>query len=225
MSTNRDRLFIALPTEDQPSLEVEVLFSDVAQALEKALGCDIRVGVGRAYDPRELRTSVEEAVFALGFGFSVKSSNRVTRFEQLGFWQLLVDSSSTIKLRELVEQWIGVLIRHDTTQRSDLVRTLSVYLTESCATESAATSLFIHRNTLRYRLTKIAQITGRDVNDPDQRFHLELACRAQALLTMLDGIDGSVPSLPHEVTAGRAEHGAGRRAAARRSGAAGRSRT
>jgi PAS domain S-box-containing protein len=196
VATNRDRLFVALPDEDQPSLEVELLLSDVAQALEKALGRDIRVGVGQAYDPRQLRTSVDEAVFALDFAVSVGCSNRVTRFDQLGFWQLLVDSSSAIKLRGLVEQWIGALIRHDAMQRSDLVNTLSVYLTESCATESAAANLFIHRNTLRYRLTKIAQITGCDVSDPDQRFHLELACRARALLTMLDGIDASVPLSP-----------------------------
>ncbi len=194
VATNRERLFVALPEEDRPSL-AGVLFSEVALALEKALGTDVRVGIGRAYHPRELRTSMEEAVFSLHFGVSLASTNRVIRFEQLGFWQLLVDSSSAIKLRELVEQWIGTLIRHDAMQRSDLVKTLTVYLNESCATECAAANLFIHRNTLRYRLAKIAHIAGRDLSDPDQRFHLELACRAHELLTTLDDSMASSPPL------------------------------
>ena len=194
VATNRERLFVALPQEDRPSLGAGVLFSELAVALEKALGTDVRIGIGRAYHPRELRTSMEEAIFSLHFGASLASTSPIIRFEQLGFWQLLVDSSSAIKLRELVEQWIGTLIRHDAMQRSDLVKTLTVYLNESCATESAAANLFIHRNTLRYRLAKIAHIAGRDLNDPDQRFHLELACRAHELLTTLDG--SMAPPLP-----------------------------
>ena len=52
--------------------------------------------------------------------------------------------------------------------------------------EAAAAALPVHRNTLRYRLSKIGQITGRDLADPDQRFQLELACRARVVLQALE---------------------------------------
>ena len=55
VATNRDRLFVALPDEDQPSLEVELLLSDVAQALEKALGATSVSASGR----RTIRGSCE----------------------------------------------------------------------------------------------------------------------------------------------------------------------
>ena len=45
----------------------------------------------------------------------------------------------------------------------------------------------MHRNSLRYRLVRIAELTGWDLNDPEQRFHLDLACRAWLVQQALEG--------------------------------------
>jgi DNA-binding PucR family transcriptional regulator len=128
-------------------------------------------------------------MFALELGTVVHSDKPVTTFGDLGVWRILVDSNEPTKLREFVDEWIGPLIDYDRVHSSELVKSLTGYLKESCATEAAAAALYIHRNTLRYRLSKVAQITGRELGDADQRFQLELACRAWVVLQALEGIE------------------------------------
>jgi DNA-binding PucR family transcriptional regulator len=63
---------------------------------------------------------------------------------------------------------------------------LATYLEDGRAVESTARKLFIHRNTLRYRLGRIEKFCGGDLNDPDHRFNLALACRAWNILNLSD---------------------------------------
>ncbi len=158
----------------------------LAGALSGAFSMDVRIGVGGGYPVTELRRSLTEAVFALELGATVQSEAPVTAFADLGVWKMLVDSTEPRKLREIVDEWIGPLAEHDTLHGSELVKTLTVYLKASCAAETAAAALHVHRNTLRYRLSKIYQVSGRDLTDPDQRFQLELACRARIVLQALE---------------------------------------
>ncbi|MGO8870396.1 MAG: helix-turn-helix domain-containing protein [Acidimicrobiales bacterium] len=164
----------------------ELPWNQFTSILSTSFGARAHVGVGGPYKLSMIGRSLEEAVFALKLGTELSSDSSVTKFWELGVWRILVDSSETTKLRQLVDEWIGTLIQHDRLHNSELVKTLTMYLKESCATEATATLLHVHRNTLRYRLSKIALITGRDLGDPDQRFQLELVCRAWLVLQALE---------------------------------------
>ncbi len=152
VTTREDRV-ILLVAED---LDWDVLVA----ALGTAFGAPARIGLGKPAKIGELNRSVDEAVFALDLGAAISLDKNVTTFGDLGVWRLLVDSGEPQKLHELVDDWIGDLIDHDKVHGSELVKTLSIYLDKSCATEAAAAELFVHRNTLRYRLAKVV---------PDQR--------------------------------------------------------
>jgi hypothetical protein len=86
-----------------------------------------------------------------------------------------------------VIHWIGALIDYDREHHSELLKTLFAYLNEFGALEATAAKLYVHRNSLRYRLMRIAELTGWDLNDPEHRFHLNLACRAWLVLQALEG--------------------------------------
>jgi hypothetical protein len=177
--TARSDRTILITAEDLP-------WERVGSALTEVFGVGARIGVGGMYPVCDLCRSLTEAVMALELGATVHSNRSVTTFGDLGVWGILIDSSEPSKLRDLVEEWIGTLIEVDRLHGSELVKTLTSYLKKSCATETTATSLHIHRNTLRYRLAKIAAITGRDLGDADQRFQLELACRTWTVLQALE---------------------------------------
>jgi PAS domain S-box-containing protein len=177
VTSRSDRTILILPDE--------LSWESLAAALSVAFGTTIRIGVGGEYQLEDVRRSLAEAMFALELGTVLQGDNPVTTFGHLGVWRILVDSNEPSKLREFVYEWIGALIDYDKLHSSELVKSLTQYLKESCATEAAASSLFIHRNTLRYRLAKVAQITERDLGDADQRFQLELACRAWVVLQAL----------------------------------------
>src|ERR1019366_1611047 len=68
-------------------------------------------------------------------------------------------------------------------------------LNEFGALVATAAKLFVHRNSLRYRLLRINELTGWNLNDPEQRFHLDLACRAWLVRQALESPSETVSSL------------------------------
>jgi hypothetical protein len=187
ISASADQLHVIVPIEDHPLLNEDPASAmHLASALRAQLGPETRIGIGRPHHRVALTRSLEEADFSLDLAQALEKEGHITSFEQLGFWQLLLELPTIRKLREIVDECIGRLIAHDESQGSELVKTLTAYLAAACSNEAAATALFIHRNTLRYRLSKISQITGCQVTDPDQRFNLELACRAWQVVRHLD---------------------------------------
>ena len=66
------------------------------------------------------------------------------------------------------------LVEHDRQRRSDLVRTLRVYFATGANASEAADRLFLHRNSLLYRLERIQRLTGLDLKDPGAGLALQL---------------------------------------------------
>ncbi len=78
--------------------------------------------------------------------------------------------------------WLAELISYDEQQHSELLDTLSTYFANNGNTALTAKELKIHRNTLAYRLNRIAEITCLDLDDADVRLNLHLALKAREVL-------------------------------------------
>ena len=85
-------------------------------------------------------------------------------------------------VRELAAEVLGPLEDADREQGSSLVATLDAYLSESGAVGAVAARLGTHRNTVRYRLDQIAQLTGLDPRVTSEAVQLYLALQARTLL-------------------------------------------
>ena len=70
------------------------------------------------------------------------------------------------------------LVVHDRERRGDLVRTLRVYFAAGANASEAADRLYLHRNSMLYRLERIGKLTGLDLKDPRARLSLELGLLA-----------------------------------------------
>jgi purine catabolism regulator len=89
-------------------------------------------------------------------------------------------------LRELAESSVldpfGALIsplqEHDRARRSDLVRTLKTYFAAGTNASEAADRLFLHRNSMLYRLDRIQALTGLDLRDDRVALALQLGLLA-----------------------------------------------
>jgi DNA-binding PucR family transcriptional regulator len=66
------------------------------------------------------------------------------------------------------------LLEHDRERRSDLVRTLRVYFATGANASEAADRLFLHRNSMHYRLARVEKLTGLDLKRPRARLALQL---------------------------------------------------
>lgn len=142
-------------------------------------GGTCRIGVGGICEqPADFPRSYREAQFALKMQAVTKSAAQIVEFDRLGIYRLLSEVEDTAGVERFVWSWLGSLLDYDSRKRSDLVDTLTEYLECGGSYDAAARSLSVHRNTLKYRLQRIREISGHDLSCPDTRFNLQLATRA-----------------------------------------------
>jgi purine catabolism regulator len=72
------------------------------------------------------------------------------------------------------EELVRPLVDHDRERGSDLVRTLRVYFATGANASEAADRLFLHRNSMLYRLERIGKLTGLDLKDHRVALALQL---------------------------------------------------
>jgi DNA-binding PucR family transcriptional regulator len=98
---------------------------------------------------------------------------------------MLSELPSVSSVETFAEDWLGTLLEYDATKDSQLVDTLAAYLECGGNYDATARLLSLHRSTLRYRLQRLREISGYDLNDSDTRFNLQLATRAWNTLRVL----------------------------------------
>lgn len=69
-----------------------------------------------------------------------------------------------------------------TEEEQSLLQTLSVYLETHCQISETAKRLFVHRNTVVYRLEKCEELLGKSLKDPETTLQIRLALRIKSLL-------------------------------------------
>ncbi|MGQ0779272.1 MAG: PucR family transcriptional regulator [Pseudonocardiales bacterium] len=109
---------------------------------------------------------------------AVRCSAQATVFDDLGVYQLLSEIADVGSVESLIRRWLGALLDYDATKGAQLVETLRGYLKCGGNYDRTAKTLSVHRSTLRYRLQRIREVSGHDLNHPDTRFNLQLATRA-----------------------------------------------
>lgn len=153
-----------------------------------------RVGVGdRCETIAGIPRSLQRAEVALRVQRSAGWGDRATAYDSLGVYQLLAEVRDPTATEAFGRRWLQPLLAYDEKRNADLVHTLSRYLECGGSYDASAAALYIHRSTLKYRLHRIREISGYDLNDPDTRFNLQLACRAWETLRALRGKDAEAP--------------------------------
>jgi hypothetical protein len=149
----------------------------------RELGAACMMGVGgRCARPEDLPRSFEEACRALHVRENSQQPNGATAFDDLGFYRLINPGERESHVIDYMREWLGALLDYDERRHTEMVSTLSQYLESGGNYDDTAAALFIHRSTLRYRLSRIRKLTGLDLSDADVRFNLQVATRAWQVL-------------------------------------------
>src|SRR4051794_15117463 len=140
-------------------------------------GDDPVLGAGRpcAADPDGLRRSLAEAITALALARTRPAGQRVVRHLDIGSHALLLDFVDRQVLLAFREAVLGSLERWDRDHDAELVRTLQAFLANDGQWRVTAAQLHIHHNTLRYRIGRVAALSGRDAETTAGRVDFALA--------------------------------------------------
>ena len=117
-----------------------------------------------------------EALQAMELGERLDFDHVVT-FSSLGVYRLLIMLEELPDVRLFMEQTVGPLVAYDEQHRSSLMETLDAYFNYHGNISKTAESLFIHRNTLLYRLDRIQALTNHDLSRANMRLALQLALK------------------------------------------------
>ena len=144
--------------------------------LQRDTNAAVSLGIGR-YHPgiRNLARSYQDARVALMLGRRFHGRNRVHCLDDLGVAAFVGISDERTKV-ELARHLLGPL-----DQEPELLETLAAFFDTDCAPSATAARLAIHRNTLGYRLDKIASLTGLDPRRFDDAVQIRLALVLRSL--------------------------------------------
>jgi purine catabolism regulator len=181
-----------------PGLDEDELFAlseRVASRVAQELGATVRLGAGRAVPGGEARRSFHEArcaLEAMSLAAHAPSTNgnharapqaEVATYRQLGSFQLLLSLQDDEALRLFCDSILGPIEASEGHYGGELMRSLEAFIEENGQWERAARRLYCHRHTLRYRIRRVEELTGRNLASARDRIEFWLALRGRELVT------------------------------------------
>lgn len=171
-----DTTVILLPAELFSRDLLVTILSNIISKVEGNYHLCVKAGAGTAYEYIEdFKKSYQEAKNALAISRILSQEEKVYFYENLGIYSLITQISNGKFLDDYIETKIGKLIKADQMAEGELCDTLETYLIHNCNANATAEALFIHRNTMRYRLDKIKKILDDDISDMSVFLELKLA--------------------------------------------------
>ncbi len=173
-------VFCAVNGVDRPEAALAL-----AEAIHKAAMTEypqhgVRGGIGRpAGELPYWKDSYREATQSLGMAVRLRES-RPLYFGNLSVYRLLFQLEGNPELEAFMREALGPLLEYE--GGGDLLETLEAFCERLGNLSQTAEKLFIHRNSLLYRMERISQIAGLDMNNPDTRLAVHLALKVRKML-------------------------------------------
>ncbi len=184
-----DQTFVIVrTTPSRPGTQASGRLNQSIRAVVERLGeahphLNFHVGLATSHQGAAgLRLCAEESRIALAAAKLTDGPLSICEFQSLGARRMLAEWMITEAGRETVRDVLAPIDALGEQRAATAVATLHAYLDEQGSLQRAAQRLHVHRNAVVYRLERL-RAAGIDLDDPDNRFALQLACRARLTTT------------------------------------------
>ncbi|AHF06110.1 polyketide synthase regulator [Desulfitobacterium metallireducens DSM 15288] len=160
-------LLPSMKDEDTPWLDILKLWIDQSLGDAKTR---IHIGMGTQCFLWNIYQSYLEARKALEITSKTYAQYGLVPYEKIEIYEILADSVKNKELSDLFQKKLGKLLRYDQETGSELLKTLYRYLELGKNMQETAKQLYIHRNSVKYRLERIAEIAELDLSSAHQSF-------------------------------------------------------
>jgi PucR family transcriptional regulator, purine catabolism regulatory protein len=149
------------------------------------VGAELAAGAGRLVPAGELRRGFHEARCALeARSLAVNGgtgASGLATYRDLGSFQLLLSLQDDEALRLFCDSILAPIEEGEGTYGGELMRSLEAFIECNGQWERAARQLYCHRHTLRYRIRRVEELTGRSLDSARDRIDFWLALRGREL--------------------------------------------
>lgn len=156
--TNLEKILKQLQQQLTESIDIKLIFS-IGQVVKK---------------PEDIPLSISEAEIAFDRRLEQNNNNDFVYYDESEISRLF-QKIDYEEIHYFCKNVLKELAYPKSDNHKELRKTLAVYLDSQCETTTTAKTLYIHRNTVKYRIEKCEDIFGKDIREPKTSLELRLA--------------------------------------------------
>ena len=158
----------------------EEIINDINAAIK---GLIVNIGIGGLwYELKDFKRSVNDADRVLRLLKSNGLKNTVKCYENIGIYKLFFEINNQSEMEKFYLNALKYLIAYDSKNDTELMETLEVYIEEGRNLNRTSEKLFIHKNTLKYRIKRIEDISKCDLKNVDKIFEFYISFKIDKFL-------------------------------------------
>jgi sugar diacid utilization regulator len=171
-----DSIVFLMINEKDASVDLEVFSETIKETINKQFpGINVNIGIGNMFTNYSyIKKSYLEAEKTLKFLKAQDKKNGTVFYSKIGAYKLVTAIEDIGLLKEYYDDTVGKLDKYDSQNNTDFSKIFYVFLQEDGNCIKASQKLYLHRNTLMYKINKIQEIIESDVTNTEVRFEFYL---------------------------------------------------
>lgn len=177
--------FIIIIQIEQYNNVIQKLIEDLIFSVQKGCFDDMPISFGVSSPVRnitKIKNAYLDSLQALNLGYDLQKSNFVQYYkiqESRDILQMLPEKT----LKEFSSNILGRLVLKTSKEKNILLQTLKAYIDNKYDLSKTARALYVHRNTVKYRLSRCEELLDMSLNDSSDSFTIQLALEIQSMLS------------------------------------------
>jgi PucR family transcriptional regulator, purine catabolism regulatory protein len=154
----------------------------LSELKEKSIANQLIIGLGRCYDGVDKLYKSHEQAKLIVENLSKTNKSNIIHYDDLGLYRIFSFDGLQNELAEFCSATIKPLVEYDRVNNSELVKTLQNYFQYNGNMKKMSENMHMHYNTIIYRLQKLKDVIGVDIEDSENRLNLEIALKIMDLI-------------------------------------------
>ena len=164
--------------KNEYNLNIEEVGDEIRKKVNEKVDFTVTVGIGEYKDDVfAIKESYEEAKEAISVSRAISKENNTSSYEKLGAYRLLDSFYNKEKAEKFLNSYLGDLIAYEEKNNINLIKSLKILIRNDWNMKEAAKKLYIHYNTMKYRMNKVEDILNVDLSKSEDRFNLNLSLK------------------------------------------------
>jgi len=166
--------------EENCMSRLDKALKEIQEAIKNRMdGLSVSVGIGTSYkDLKMMKQSLNEAELAIDSAKCQGLDNTITKYKDIGIYGILF----SVKNKKVLENYFFNVLGQISNSDNNLLQILETYLNENCSITITAEKLFLHRNTLKYKIKKIEELLNCDLHNFEDCMNIKIALYINKIL-------------------------------------------
>lgn len=156
---------------------IHTFIEKIKNTVRKILGDDFQMGLGSSVDFYEINRSFREAKQVIDVVCKDPSLKGIYDYKDIGFYRLLDFEKLNNRLEDYIKDYLGSLVYSEKENKDELLETLTIFLNNGCNFKDTADKMYMHPNSIRYRIEVIEEMYGIDLNTSKDRMNITIALK------------------------------------------------